>query len=85
MQEELLKIWESTRKTVVFVTHDLAEAIGLSRPRMLFTAQPGHIKRYSHACFERARGIETMHDTQRQRACCRVSERSLRGREWILE
>ena len=33
LQDELLKIWEQKRQTIVFVTHDLVEAVALGRPR----------------------------------------------------
>jgi NitT/TauT family transport system ATP-binding protein len=44
MQNELLTIWEKRRKTVVFVTHDLAEAIALADRVVVFTGRPGRIK-----------------------------------------
>lgn len=43
MQEELLQIWESERKTVVFVTHSLDEAILLADRCVLMSARPGRI------------------------------------------
>ena len=47
MQSELLKIWADTKKTVVFVTHDLAEAISLAQRVIVFTGQPGTVKHIS--------------------------------------
>ena len=44
MQAELLRIWEADRKTIVFVTHDLAEAITLSDRVVVFSSRPGRIK-----------------------------------------
>lgn len=44
MQNELLRIWESTGKTVLFVTHDLAEAITLADRIAVFSGRPGTIK-----------------------------------------
>jgi NitT/TauT family transport system ATP-binding protein len=44
MQEFLLGIWERHRKTVLFVTHDIDEAIFLSNRCAVFTARPGRIK-----------------------------------------
>jgi NitT/TauT family transport system ATP-binding protein len=44
LQIELLKIWEADRKTVVFVTHSLDEAILLSDRIVIMGTRPGHIK-----------------------------------------
>ena len=44
MQELLLSIWESERKTVLFVTHDIEEAIFMANRVVVMTARPGHIK-----------------------------------------
>jgi NitT/TauT family transport system ATP-binding protein/sulfonate transport system ATP-binding protein len=44
MQELLLEIWEQQRKTVLFVTHDVDEAIFMANRVAVFTARPGRIK-----------------------------------------
>lgn len=44
LQDELLRIWEKTRTTMVFVTHDLGEAIALANKVVVFTGRPGKIK-----------------------------------------
>jgi NitT/TauT family transport system ATP-binding protein len=44
MGEWLLEIWRRTRKTVVFVTHSLHEALALSTRVIVMTARPGRIK-----------------------------------------
>jgi NitT/TauT family transport system ATP-binding protein len=44
MHEELLKLWTGTRTTVIFVTHDLAEALTLADRIAVFSARPGRIR-----------------------------------------
>ncbi len=44
MQAELLSIWQATGKSVIFVTHDLAEAVTLASRVVVFSGRPGQIK-----------------------------------------
>jgi len=44
LQDELLRIWDKTQTTMIFVTHDLGEAIALSNKVVVFTGRPGKIK-----------------------------------------
>ncbi len=43
MQLELLSVWEKTRKTVIFITHQIGEAIYLSDRVAILTARPGKV------------------------------------------
>ncbi len=57
LQEELLKIWEETRKTVLFITHSVDEAATLGDRIMVMTAHPGRTKRIVDVPFERPRHV----------------------------
>jgi NitT/TauT family transport system ATP-binding protein len=53
MQTELLKIWQRSPKTVVFVTHDVQEAVYLSERVAVMSARPGRIKAIVETKFEK--------------------------------
>jgi NitT/TauT family transport system ATP-binding protein len=57
LQEELLRIWEHTGKTVVFVTHSIDEAIVLADRIVVMSAGPGTIKATIPVPFSRPRGL----------------------------
>jgi NitT/TauT family transport system ATP-binding protein len=58
MQTELLNIWKRTPKTVIFVTHDVQEAVYLAERVVVMSARPGHIKAIVETRFgERDPGI----------------------------
>jgi NitT/TauT family transport system ATP-binding protein len=44
LQDDLLQVWEGSRKTVVFITHSLDEAVRLGDRVVVMTARPGRIK-----------------------------------------
>lgn len=58
MQAELLKIWEEEKKTIIFVTHDVEEAIYLGRRVVVMTARPGKIKSIDTVDFNRNQDTE---------------------------
>ena len=53
MQGELLGIWQRSRKTVIFVTHDVQEAVFLAERIAVMSARPGHIKEIVEARFDK--------------------------------
>ena len=61
LRHELLSIWQANKKTVVFVTHSIAEAIALSDAVVVMSPHPGRIQRIIPVDLPRPRGdlIET--------------------------
>ena len=57
MQEELLQIWLKAKKTVLFITHQIDEAIFLSDRVAVFTARPGRVKKMVDISLERPRKL----------------------------
>src|ERR1044071_4007601 len=55
LQEELLQIWEKTRKTVIFITHSMEEAVLLGDRVALMSPRPGRIKDISRVPLSRPR------------------------------
>jgi ABC-type nitrate/sulfonate/bicarbonate transport system ATPase subunit len=60
MQEWLLGVWEEFRRTMVFITHDVEEAVFLSDAVYLLTARPARIKQAIRVPFPRPRTHELM-------------------------
>ena len=60
LQAELVRIWEQTRKTVLYVTHSIDEALLLGDRTVLMTAQPGRIKDIIDVPFARPRDLMTV-------------------------
>lgn len=59
MNEELLQIWEKTRKTVIFVTHSIDEAVLLSTKIVVMSARPGRIVDVIDSTLPPRRTLET--------------------------
>jgi NitT/TauT family transport system ATP-binding protein len=56
MSNELLGLWEQTRPTVIFITHDLEEAIALADVVVVMTSRPGTVKDVYQIDLPRPRG-----------------------------
>lgn len=60
LTDELLRLWEADRKTVVYITHDIEESVLLGDRVVLMTARPGRPKATFAVPFPRPRGIALM-------------------------
>jgi NitT/TauT family transport system ATP-binding protein len=70
MQEELRAIWQRKQKTVVFVTHDVHEAVFLAERISIMSARPGRIEHVIDVNLDRKAGEEVM----KSRAFVELSE-----------
>lgn len=65
LQELLLFIWQDSRKTVVFVTHDIEEAILLADRLLVMTSHPGQIKKVLTVDLPRPRHVHDIREMPR--------------------
>ena len=92
IHEELEGIWQSTRQTILFVTHNVREAVRLGDRVLVFTARPGRIKKEFKIDLSRSRDINSegvvMYAQQIQAELREEIEKVLReevDREWTLK
>ncbi len=64
LQSQLLRLWQEERKTILFVTHDLTEAIALADRVALMSARPGRIKSLNPVPIPRPRDVYHMHHAE---------------------
>jgi NitT/TauT family transport system ATP-binding protein len=64
MQQLLLRVWEHSKKTVLFVTHDIDEAILLGDRIFVMGARPGRIKEVLDVPIERPRNLDMVMDPE---------------------
>src|SRR5947209_8377864 len=60
LQAELVRLWEQSRKTVVYITHSIEEALLLGDRTVVMTAQPGRVKQIIEVPFPRPRDLVTL-------------------------
>lgn len=66
-QEDFVHVWEQSGSTVMFVTHDLGEAILMADRVVVFSGRPGHIKADIEIPFRRPRDIENLRFSEEYR------------------
>jgi NitT/TauT family transport system ATP-binding protein len=59
LQEQLIRIWEGNRKTVLFITHSMEEAVLLADRLVLLSPRPGRVEEVIDVPLPRPRGPET--------------------------
>jgi NitT/TauT family transport system ATP-binding protein len=64
MQDELLRIWRESGKTVLFITHQINEAVFLADRVIVFGARPGKVKQTIKIDLPRPRSIKLKHDPE---------------------
>jgi NitT/TauT family transport system ATP-binding protein len=60
MGRDLLRIWEAGRRSIVFVTHDIEEAVALADRVIVMSPRPGRIVAEHASTFERPRDPRTL-------------------------
>ncbi len=58
MQEMLVTLWQKTPKTILFITHDIDEALFMSDRVYIMTARPGRVKQMLNVQLQRPRSLE---------------------------
>jgi NitT/TauT family transport system ATP-binding protein len=64
MQTELLRVWDETKKTAVFITHQISEAVYLADRVVVMSARPGHVKAIVPVPIPRPRPASARRDPQ---------------------
>jgi NitT/TauT family transport system ATP-binding protein len=76
---ELLRIWQETSSTIVFVTHSIAEAVFLSTRAVVMSARPGRIAEIVDVDLPQPRTVETREDPRFFELVTTVREALIRG------
>ena len=64
LQEQLLKLWLASKKTILFITHDLVEAITLADRVIVMTSRPGRVKHVASVPIPRPRDVYQIHTSR---------------------
>jgi NitT/TauT family transport system ATP-binding protein len=77
LQNQLLDLWQEERKTIIFITHDLGEAVALADRVVVMSARPGRIKAIAPVPIPRPRNIFEIHSDEQFRETYRTLWASL--------
>jgi NitT/TauT family transport system ATP-binding protein len=77
LQNQLLDLWQEERKTIIFITHDLGEAVALADRVVVMSARPGRIKAIASVPIPRPRDLFEIHTDDRFRETYRTLWASL--------
>jgi NitT/TauT family transport system ATP-binding protein len=72
LQNQLLDLWQEERRTVIFITHDLGEAVALADRVVVMSARPGRIKAIAPVPIPRPRNLFEIHTDERFRTTYRT-------------
>jgi NitT/TauT family transport system ATP-binding protein len=72
LQNQLLELWQEERKTIIFITHDLGEAVALADRVVVMSARPGRIKTIAPVPIPRPRDLSEIHTDERFRETYRA-------------
>jgi len=78
LQDQLLKLWFAAKKTIIFITHDLIEAIALADRVVLMSSRPGRIKSVENIPIRRPRDVFKIHESPEFRIAYEKLWRELR-------
>ena len=68
LQDQLLQLWSAAKKTIIFITHDLVEAIALADRVVVMTSRPGKVKLIADVPIPRPRDVFQIHESREFRA-----------------
>ena len=77
LQNQLLELWQEERKTIIFITHDLGEAVALADRVVVMSARPGRVKTVAPVPIPRTRDLFEIHTDERFRETYRALWASL--------
>jgi NitT/TauT family transport system ATP-binding protein len=82
LEELLVELWQQERRTVIFITHDLAEAVAISDRVIVMSSRPGRIVADVDICLERPRHVRGLQkDKKFHELCAHIWEKLEQG--WV--